>query len=274
VHLPQSLRGATALKALIDDDDTSVRIAAYESVSRTGDPELVQSTEIGGKGEFKFVLDLVPSKKPLIYITHGAVPRLVIFDSMLGFRTPAVAKLWNNRMMIRSNAQGQLVSVFFQPPGEADAKTVSIAPTLANLVLLMGNQPNNDSPMEGLDLTYSQVVNAVYTLAKQGDVPSPIEIRSNALVEAVAKARETPEEAGRPEFGADEDGGTGDAAEGSADAKAGEAAPSKSADQKKKSGEKSGGGSAKSPGKAKESTASRPEFSTPEEENGAQPVVR
>lgn len=198
MHLPVSEVGARVLKTLLDDDDRTVRVAAYESMSRVGDP-LIQRVPIGSGADFKFILDLVPSEKPLIYITQTGVPRLAIFGPNLGFVTPTVARLWDNHLMVRVPDPKQPATVFFQPYGETEGKTYSIAPTVANLVLLLSHKTTSREPMDGLDMTYGRVCATVYRLCKDGKVAAPVEVRIGPLAEAIARARDTEPSLPRPE---------------------------------------------------------------------------
>jgi hypothetical protein len=208
--LPRNLRANKALKGLLDDPDNSVRIAAYEALFDVGDP-LIQRTVFGEaeSNSVKFVLDLVPSVKPLIYITQEHVPRIVIFNPDLGLKSPTVAQLWNNKLMIRTaapiipeNPQNkqeaepipQPMEVFFQDVGDIAGKTQKVVPTVANLVYLLGHRPSQDNDTPGFDLPYSRIVGALTQLCRSGDIvadghPCEVEVHRNSLAEAVALSR-------------------------------------------------------------------------------------
>jgi hypothetical protein len=216
--------GGATLAKLLDDPDPSVRISAYESVAANGDPDLLQRHTIGGKGDFKFILDIVPSSHPMIYVAQGRVPRIVIFDPMLGFKTPGLARLWDNRLMVRTNADGETMDVFYQPRGTPQAKTFKTRPTVANLIFLLAHKPDAGNPTDGLDLTYSDVVNALYQLTRNGDVPAKIEVQLNPIAQAIAKARDVPLNQPRPDTGPQLTPGT-PATQPAANPKRGEARP-------------------------------------------------
>lgn len=199
VYLPDNVPASAMLKKLLDDDDRAVRIAAYQSVIRVGDPDLIQSTIMGEGSEFKFILDVIPAQKPLIYISQSPLPRIAVFGERVGFKSPTVAKLWNNRLMFRTAAEDKPVSVFYQPRGQIEGKTYTMAPTVANLAFLLAHKPDKANPSDGLDLTYSQVVNAFFALSKAGDIPAPLEVQISPLAQAIAKARQAPATGLRPE---------------------------------------------------------------------------
>jgi len=188
--LNRSVRGPRILHDLVSDDDLQVRLLAYESLVRIGDP-IIQRTQFAGAGGFKFVLDLVPSQKPLIYIAQSPVPRIVIFDMMLGFAGEPIMSLWNDRLMLRPDGHDTL-KVFYQKPGQVEARQIDIRPTVANLVYLMGHHPTVDHPMPGLDLQFTQVAQVLHRLTKQGRIASPIQLQVNPGALTLAKQRQNP----------------------------------------------------------------------------------
>lgn len=183
-----NIRAASSLHGLLDDDQRHVRLAAYESLVAIGD-QLIQRTAFRHSGEFKFILDLVPSHRPLIYITHSPVPRVVIFDPMLGFVSNEVIALWDNQLMLRRDKANAL-TVYYQQPGQIKGIQAEIAPTAANLIYLMAHRPSLEHPMKGLDLQFSQVANALYTLSSRGDIQAPIEIQRNSWARKFDRVRQ------------------------------------------------------------------------------------
>ena len=90
-EMPPNPRLNVALRELVDADDLTVRIAAYEALVARRDPWIVLSKEMGvertlyttanARGEFR--LDVVRSNKPMIYISQQGEPRVVIFGESL-----------------------------------------------------------------------------------------------------------------------------------------------------------------------------------------------
>ncbi len=287
VFLPKSLRGGRALKQLLDDQDVSVRVTAYESLARTGDP-IVERIAVRNEGGIKFIIDRVPAERPLVYVTYRGIPRIVIFNPSLGFELPEVARLWDNRLMLRTPdtlgealaglevggtlflpvyGRGELVEtgsprweapvfditgtpatmlieskslhdrfaetigeptekpqalivaqlvkrelnesktqietqlklldlrradserpvmVYYQGPGSTQGRTYKIQPTVATLAFMLAHKPTLDVPQDGLDLSYSEVVDALYRLCNQGYVSAPIEVDTTPLAALIA----------------------------------------------------------------------------------------
>lgn len=179
-----------ALQVMLDDDDRQVRIQAYETLAAQ-DSRLIATRVFGDESYTKFVLDLVPAQKPLIYISQVGIPRIAIFSPNTGFKSPMLAQLWENRLMLRVQSPRSMMPVFYQPYG-GSRREPTIAPTVANLVRLMGHRPTLQDPSEGLDLTFSQVINAIQSLHRQGLLEAELEIQLSPLAALLAEYNRTP----------------------------------------------------------------------------------
>jgi Flagellar P-ring protein/HEAT repeats len=205
--LPRSLKGAGTLTRLLDDKDTSVRVAAYESLATINDRLITNGRVVvsdeSGTG-VKYIIDTIPSETPLVYISQIGVPRIVIFGQNVGFKSPVLARFWGNRLMVSSDANQDHINVFYQPyspqPDEPTSIQLKANPDLKTLVYLLGHQPTIDRPNEGLGLTYSQVVDTVYQLCLQGHVDAPIEVVYSQLARQIAEMENT-QPRQRPETG-------------------------------------------------------------------------
>ncbi len=197
VALPRSIYGERALVRLLDDPVRSVRLAAYESLA-TNNHRLVERSEIrDAYGQLKLVIDRLPAQRPLIYLTQKNYPRLVIFDPDLALNAPVLARLWNNRLMIRRPAEDKPATLFYQyPDPQNPAKTRTdqhqLIPTVAALAYVLAHAPTLDRPETGYDLTYGQLADALYQLARQNAIPADVEIDRSALASLL-------EQSNRPE---------------------------------------------------------------------------
>ncbi|MEX2215192.1 MAG: flagellar basal body P-ring protein FlgI [Phycisphaeraceae bacterium] len=202
-RLPRSTRASRALQALADDPETRVRIAAYESLATMGDPS-VHRTVVGDESSFKYFLDVVKSRNPLIYVSQRDVPRLVIFSSDTGFAEQARIALWDGRFRMLVGEADETVSVFYQGINDIKGQSAQIAPTVANLALIMGHRTTAERPFPGFDLSYGTVVNALFNLQKQKVVLSEMQVARNPLADAVDMFRKKGPPDVRPETGEDE----------------------------------------------------------------------
>jgi hypothetical protein len=188
VHMPSSLRGSQTLKKLLNDSEQSVRVKAYESLATINDPILNRTPVRDKAGNLKFLIDRVPSDKPLVYVTPSRVPRIAIFSRGLAFDRPLLARIWDNHLMLRSEPDREKIKLFYQKPGQPQGKTYDVPPNLAQLVYRLAHEPTVDRPGDGLGLSYSRAVDAVYQLCKQGHIPAPIEVKISELAERVEGA--------------------------------------------------------------------------------------
>ncbi len=208
VMLPRSLNGSRTLKMLLDDEDALVRITAYESLATINDSVVTEgrvavADELGTG--LKYVIDTVPSEKPLVYITQLGVPRIVIFKPDLGFKDSMLTRLWDNRLMLSTKPGQTHMEIFYQPPlgstpGEKrEPVKLNAVPDLKTLIYLLGHKPTIENPNEGLGLTYSQVVDVVYQMCRSGEVDAPIEVLISDLAMQVAELDNSQAPDARPE---------------------------------------------------------------------------
>ena len=195
---PAHIRVTHVLKQLLDDPDRAVRLEAYESLAKSGDA-ILKRRPIGQRESFKFVLDLVPAEQPLVYITHERLPRIAIFGPDTGFKLTGPARIWDNHLMLNMSGDGELLDVFYQPSRGGPAATYRIAPTVANLALLMASAPQNEDQSDGMDLSFSRVANAIYQLSRAGQLDADLELRLSDLAAKIAESRSQTTEPMRPE---------------------------------------------------------------------------
>ncbi|MEM1110164.1 MAG: flagellar basal body P-ring protein FlgI [Planctomycetota bacterium] len=198
VNLPKSIYGTRALRTLLDDPVRSVRIAAYESLARTGSPLVERTVMRERDGEIKLVIDRLPVREPLIYITQKQYPRLVIFNPRLGFDAPTLAGIWDDRLMIRRQEAGEPAEFFFQyrdrkQKNKIVTKQHKIDPTVATLAYILAHRSTLEEPQAGYDLTYGEVADAVYELARAGAIDTEIEVDRSQMARLLDRTRE-----GRP----------------------------------------------------------------------------
>ena len=198
VFLPDSLVASHALRTLLDDADRDVRIAAYKALVRTGNMDMIDRLVFKtAGGKLKFVLDMVDAKQPLVFVSQTQLPRVVVFNSYTGLKTPAVASLWDNRLMIKAPDAKGPAEVYYQAPGKTQGQKVQMLPFVVHLVKYMARRSELDK--KGLDLSYSRVVNALYQLHEAGHIDADLEVESSPLAELIARYRQQTSDESRPE---------------------------------------------------------------------------
>lgn len=205
-NLPQSINGGRALRTLLDDKVMSVRIAAYEALAAIDSGLIDRREMVDENGKIKLVIDRVLVQDPLIYITQKDQPRLVIFNPNLGFEPGTLARIWNDRLMIRRGAEDEAAVLFYQYRDKANGNQMrtdqhDILPTLATLAYILAHEPSFEDPQQGYKLTYGQVADAVYQLARSGAIDAEVELDRGPLATLLNRVENDsgPAEPERPE---------------------------------------------------------------------------
>jgi len=150
----------TALRELLSDEQADVRIAAYEALADRGDP-LLRRRYV----DDKFVLDVAPSRHPMIYVSQQRQPRIVIFGDNLAVAQPVLATGWDERLMLAAESDAGPVRLYYRDPSTGRASTIdNLAPDAATLIQTLAHEPTPENPRPGFDLSYSEVVGALHEL--------------------------------------------------------------------------------------------------------------
>jgi len=204
--LPGSTRGDHALRTLLDDPVTEVRIAAYETLVASGSPLVDRQELMDEDGTLKMVIDLLPVHDPLVYITQDRYPRLVIFGPDTGFPTPTSAAIWDGRLRIsRADDPDQPARMLFQRPEVEDGQRImkssahDFYPSLATLAYVLAHRWTGDNdPQLGFNLTYGETVDAVYQLATHAELDTPVRV-DRGLFTRLLEGTQPDERQERPE---------------------------------------------------------------------------
>lgn len=206
--LQSSNRGDHALRTLLDDPVVDVRIAAYDTLVANGSPLVDRQEILDEDGTLKMVIDLLPVRDPLVYITQDRYPRLVIFGRDTGFPAPTSAAVWDGRLRVsRADDPGQPARMLFQRPEVEDGRRVTKSsahdfyPSLATLAYVLAHKWTGDNdPQLGFNLTYGETVDAVYQLATTAGVDAPVRV-DRGLFTRLLEGTGPSEPAQRPETG-------------------------------------------------------------------------
>jgi flagellar basal body P-ring protein FlgI len=203
--LPNSLRGSRILGRLVDDPDPTVRVAAYEALISTGDSLVRRLPIVDETGRIKYVVDRVRSDTPLVYARITSRPTLAIFSDDVAFDTGSVARAWDNRVMVRATADNAPWEVFYAPREGAEPSTYQVYPSYPTLAYFLGHRPSNRDPQDGLDLSFSRVVDVLYEFSQRQHVNAPMRFELSGLAAAIGIYEQQAQQraAPRPETDAD-----------------------------------------------------------------------
>ncbi len=210
-----------ALRGLLSDPDVEVRLRAYEALVKRRDPYMRRYVV-----DEKFVLDVVESKVPMIYITQIGQPRVVLFGTDLSVDSPVTVQAWSNRFMVKDDPDEGMIEVYYRLPDAARGIVNRVEPGLEQLVQFLGHSPSIERPDPGLGLSYGQTVGALHQIWRQGYIKADFKAEQDRILAAIL-SQERPVPPERPEFSQpDEDRPSpGDAAQGSVEGSLGSASP-------------------------------------------------
>ena len=191
--LPVTPEADRALHRLLDDSNQAVRIAAYEALAANSAPILDRTIFREENGDVRFVLDLVPAHKPMIYITQASVPRIAIFQPRMRFAQSLLAKAWDGRIRLRQTQTDDAMAVYYRPFAADSAKTIDTHAFVANFILLMAHRPTIEQPQDGsISLSVRSPVFSM-NFQQSGAIEAEFEVLPNRLAQAVDDAREAPD---------------------------------------------------------------------------------
>jgi len=216
-----------ALLEALDDADLEVRLAAYEGLHARD--SLLLDRAIVGRDEF--ILDVVESDHPLIYVAQIGRPRIVVFGRDLELSDAMPVDVWSGRMIIKEMSdEADRLEIFYRPSPAAPAELYESPRRVRDLIVRLGRDRSFESPDPGLGLTYAEVLGALYELRREGTLAADFKAEQDRVQAAIARAlAEAPERGMRPDFAEPSEAPTGPAfidvpAGGSGDP-GGEAAP-------------------------------------------------
>jgi hypothetical protein len=202
-------RISLALRDLTSVAELDVRVAAYEALAARFDPSVTR-TPVGEDPQHpRFFIDTVPATRPLIYITQQGQPRIVIFGGGGGITTakdalkiakPLVVSAWSDRLMLAADDSASPLRLFYRDIRSDKPTSQNVPDGLAAFTAFLAHKPTPEDPGPGLNLTYAEVVGALYEIHKQGGVPeAEFATERDRIQVAVLEARASTIVEDRPE---------------------------------------------------------------------------
>jgi hypothetical protein len=184
-----------ALYDMMNDEDVDVRLAAYESLTKRAAPFITRHDVDG-----KFVVEVVESDKPMIYVTQLGQPRVAVFGRDLAIDRPALLDAWSGRFILQAEEGDEMVEVYYRPNDGGERVIERTDPTLVQFIQFLGHQTTIEKPEPGLGLSYGETIGAVYQIWLAKYIQADFRAEQDRILAAILRQREleTPEE--RPEF--------------------------------------------------------------------------
>jgi len=189
----RDLPGAVeTFRALLDDENWSVRLAAYEALIAHKDSLKIHRTIVGKR----FTLDVVQSKgEPVIYATQSGQPRIVVFGGNLPVSNPMFFALPDDLVTISDTKRPEGARLMLyrkvpRSPRPSDMLYIDFKTT--ELIQTLGGLPdrNRDGTVKALSLTYSQVLRVLRGLcrSKTGGINARFELQAIAESDRIPDA--------------------------------------------------------------------------------------
>ncbi|MAT81858.1 MAG: hypothetical protein CMJ29_09485 [Phycisphaerae bacterium] len=196
--LPGDPRNDQSLRVLLDESDTELRLRAYESLNTRGDAS-IRRTRI----KDKFLLDVVPSEQPTIYLTQSGQPRLAILAENLNISSPITASIWNNQLIVRDSDDPKRVEVYHRDDN-GRGRVYKVKRDLPNFTYFLAHQPSPEQPEQGLGLSYAQTVGALHRIWRKGFIEADFKVEQDRILAEIRRAGMMDDYEIRPDFEPDE----------------------------------------------------------------------
>jgi flagellar basal body P-ring protein FlgI len=186
-----------ALLERLSDEDLEVRLAAYEGLNARN--SLLLDRTVVGDG---FILDVVESDQPMLYVAQVGQPRIVLFGSDLELTDPMPAEVWSGRMILKEALDdSERVEIFYRPGRGAPAELYETSRLVKDLITRLGSDRSFASRDPGLGLTYAETLGALYELRRMGAIAADFKAEQDRVQAAIARAMsEAPDRGARPDF--------------------------------------------------------------------------
>ncbi|MCH2133255.1 MAG: flagellar basal body P-ring protein FlgI [Phycisphaerales bacterium] len=193
--LPADPRNNKALRDLLDTSDTELRLRAYESLAKRGDLG-ISRTDI----EDKFLLDVVPSEYPTIYITQSGQPRLAILGQNLNITSPVTVSVWDNRLIVRDAQDPEKLELYYRPQEASSGRVYTVDRNVAALTRFLAHKPTPEDPRPGLGLSYAQTVGAIHRIWRKRFIDADFKVEQDRILAEIRRAGQIDDYEVRPDF--------------------------------------------------------------------------
>ena len=186
---------AMTLRQLLYDDDTRVRIAAYEGLVSRGE-SLIRTTAVGGD---VFLLDEAPaSGTPFLYARRSGERRIALFGDSLSLHTPVFYRASDGSLTITAqDGDDHLTLIRVVVSAGAASEPVAVPFDVATLIRMLGERAgvDHEGKVIGLGLDYGAVVHALFRLCQDRTIDAEFILEPSGVTDLLSP----PPDSGRPE---------------------------------------------------------------------------
>lgn len=161
--LPPDPEVNMALRDLLSAPEMDMRVAAYEALSERFDPILERR-----RVDDSFILDIVPSDEPMVYVSQQRQPKIVVFGTEPEIDRPCFVSAWSDRLMLTAESPTDELRLFYRDHRTGETTVDRVDPALPELIEYLGHEETPEDPAPGLGLSYSEVVGALHEIWRDG----------------------------------------------------------------------------------------------------------
>jgi len=184
---------ALALRPLLDSPDRQVRLAAYGALLNHPEQPGVSSQRFPhplDPMQLNLVLDLVESSgDPLIYVSRTRMPRIAVFARELPLVLPMFYSDADDTVTLTAADSSGDITVFIKRRGKL-SDPILVAPRVVDLIAALADRPTMDNlgRPRGAGLPYSEVVQILSALCRDGTIPAELEVEPISLADLLGPA--------------------------------------------------------------------------------------
>lgn len=193
--LPNDPRNDMALRDLLDESDTELRLRAYESLVKRRDKSIERV-----KIEDKFTLDVVPSDKATIYLTQSGKPRLAILGKNMNISSPVTVSAWDNRLIIRDSQDPDKVEIYYRDLDAPSGRIYTVDRSLPEFTQFLAHKPTPENPNPGLGMSYAQTVGALHQIWSKRFIKADFKVEQDRILAEIQRAGMMDDYEIRPDF--------------------------------------------------------------------------
>lgn len=174
---------APPLRPLLDDPDQRVRILAYQALLDLQD--VVIQTQVLGRRNL--ILDVVDSSGPhLVYARRTEEPRLVLFGREMRCQPPLFYAFRDQLVTLNAERDADTLTLIRRTPyRRLVSDPISVSLRVADVARRLAGDPLMvpGGEVEGVGLSYSQVVETLQALCRQGVINADFRIEGTVIAE-------------------------------------------------------------------------------------------
>lgn len=165
------------LRNLLDEENTELRLLAYEGLARNQDNAITSETV----GNRSFMLHVVSSKeRPMVYVTRSNRPKVVLFGN-ISIVPPVFYCHPDDSTIISADSGATELSVIHTPAASKLSMQGKGPLDLADLLrLLGGSSETKDKKAAGMGLAYSQIMAILSDFCEKGTIRAKFQLEKMA----------------------------------------------------------------------------------------------